>query len=168
MLNNEIVNNDLYKEVSAIAEQMDLSIVDVSKTVHNSDIHISITVYSSSKETGIDDCEHFHRTIQPRLELKYGRDNLSMEVATPGIQRLFKDCHEFSVFTGKKVRVYVLSLSSYVIGMISDTDDKSVTLSDVHIEDNNKDLNELIIEFKDIQKAKLEYVFASKKEKHNV
>ncbi len=168
MLINEIVNNDLYKEVSEVAEHMGLAIVDVSKTVHNSDIHISITIYSNSKETGIDDCEHFHRTIQPRLELKYGRDNLSMEVSTPGIQRLFKDCHEFSVFTGKKVRVYVLSLSSYVAGIISETDDTSVILSDVHIEDNNKDLQELKIEFKDIQKAKLEYVFASKKEKHNV
>lgn len=168
MLNNEIVNNDLFKEVSLIAEQMGLAVVDVIKTVHNNEIHIAITINSISGETGIEECEHFHRTIQPRLELEFGRDNLSMEVSTPGIQRQLKDCHEFSVFKGKKVRTYVISMSSYVVGTITDTDSESVLLSNVHVEDKNCDFNELKINFNDIQKAKLEYVFASNKEKHNV
>ncbi len=168
MLGNEIIRNELYNTLSEIASQLGMDVVDINKTVHASEIHISITIQVRGSETGIDDCERFHRTVQPRLELEFGRDNLSMEVSTPGIQRSFRDCHEFSVFFGKRVRVYVLSLSSYAIGTISETDSESVLLTDVYIEDKNAKCKDLKINFNDIQKAKLEYVFASDKEKHNV
>lgn len=164
MLKNEITKDELFKKLSVVAESLDLYVVDVAKTMHINEIHIAITIYKKNGETGIDDCEQFHKTVQPELELQFGRDELSMEVSTPGIQRAFKDCYEFKVFQNKSVRLYCTSLSSWIIGTIENSDENSVELTNVFIENGNKTEAICNLEYKDIQKAKLDYSFPEKKE----
>ena len=165
MLKNDIVKDDLFSELSTMGNSLDIFVVDVVKTVHGTDVHISVVIQPKKGEAGIESCELFHRTIQPRLELMFGRDNLSMEVSTPGLQRAFRDCYEFTVFIGKQVRLYSLDLSSWVNGTIKETGDDFVVLSDVLIEDGNRTADEYKEEYVNIQKAKLDFSFSTAKEK---
>ena len=87
----------------------------------------------------------------------YADRDIQLEVSSPGLQRNFKDYMEFSVFTGKSVRVYSVPESSYITGKIESADSSSVTLSEYLVEDMNEKGDRITIPFSDIAKAKLEY-----------
>lgn len=151
-------------ELKPFADSMNLSLVDVQKNVHGAkDVQVAIVIASKEGETSIDDCEKFHRTVQSRLEMLIGRDELSMEVSTPGLQRNFRDIWEFEVFNGKRCRVYDTSRSQWVEGNISACDQKTLTLLDYFIEDTGETGSYVEIELTDVHKAKLEYKFENKK-----
>ena len=51
--------------------------------------------------------------------------DMELEVSSPGLQRSFKDIIEFSIFSGKLVRVYSVSASAYIVGTIANADESS-------------------------------------------
>lgn len=157
MLKNEITGDPLYLDLKEIVANLGMVLCYVKKSNQNSTIQISVDIMKPEGETGIDDCALVHNTILPRLEMKYGRDNLYVEVATPGLQRNLRDYYEFSVFTGKRCRVYSLKYSCWVNGIICATDGNSVTLNDYEIEDTGEKGESMTFGYEDIQKAKLEY-----------
>lgn len=164
MLKNEIRDSSLFTDLSPIAESLGLTLVDVHKNVISHDeIQICIVVFNRMRDTSIEDCEKLHRTVQPRLELLFGRDVLSMEVSTPGLLRNFKDCYEFEVFKEKLCRVYSISNNSWIEGIIGDTDDNSVELFNYTVIDSNISGDRITLCFDDIQKAKLDYTFVNNK-----
>ena len=55
------------------------------------------------------------------------------------------------------MRLYCLSKSSWVSGVIERTDEKNVTLTDYEVEDTAEKGERIEIGLEDIQKAKLEY-----------
>ena len=157
MLKNEITRDPLYLDLKDIVANLGMELCYVRKSMLGSTVQIFVDIMKPEGETGIDDCALVHNTILPRLEMKYGRDELYVEVSTPGLQRNFRDIHEFSVFTGKRCRVYSQGKSSWITGIIEETDDEGVTLSDFEVE-NSKEKGETIkLGYEDIQKAKLEY-----------
>ncbi len=158
MLNKEIVNDKLFCELKPVVNGLGMQLVDVKKTqqAHNTTL-VSITITAFEGEAGIDECALVHRAVQPMLELEIGRDNLAMEVSTPGLQRIFRDFWEFEVFKGKRCRVYSLFFSSWITGIISEVKECAVVLGDYLIEDKSENGQQLEIGYEDIQKAKLEY-----------
>lgn len=163
MLKSEIVNDKLFQELKPFADSLNLSLVDVQKHVSSADdVHIALVVSSNSGDTTIDDCEHFHRTVQPRLEILFGREALSMEVSTPGLQRQFRDTWEFEVFKSKRCRVYDTSRSNWIEGNIAGITGDAVTLDDYLIEDTAETGTSIDIQLGNVQKAKLEFKFSNK------
>lgn len=165
MLKDEIVNSELYKDLDETAMSLGFCIVDADVYRKSDEIKVSITIASRSKDVSIDDCETFHRTAQPRLELKYDKDLLSMEVSTPGLQRNFKDFNEFDVFEGKTVRLYSKKAGSWVVGVNGGLEGNTIVLRDYRIEDSLETGELLVLEKEDVQKAKLEYVWESAEDK---
>lgn len=164
MLKNEIAQDKLFLELKPFADSLNLSLVDVQKNVHGAkDIQVAIVIASKEGETSIDDCEKFHRTVQSRLEMLIGRDELSMEVSTPGLQRNFRDIWEFEVFKTKRCRVYDTSRSQWVEGNIAGCDQKTLVLEDYLVEDTGEAGPSVEIELSNVHKAKLEYKFDNKK-----
>ncbi|MCF0237403.1 MAG: ribosome assembly cofactor RimP [Sphaerochaetaceae bacterium] len=157
MLNNEILSSPLYQELCPLVEALGMDLCDVRKSVQGKTVQIFVTVALKEGETGVDECAKVHHTILPRLQMQYGREELYMEVSTPGIQRNFRDVHEFRIFKGKRVRVYSQKFSSWVCGLIGETKDSSVCLTQYEVEDTKESGDILELNFEDIQKAKLEY-----------
>ena len=157
MLKNEITTDPLFQDLEQIVEDLGLVLCYARKSMQGKTVQVFVDIMKSEGETGIDECAKVHNTILPRLEMKYGRDDLYLEVSTPGLQRNLRDVYEFKVFRGKRCRVYSLSHSSWICGIIGETDGDGVVLSDFEVEDTKEKGDVIRIGFEDIQKAKLEY-----------
>lgn len=157
MLTNCIVKDPLFVDLKDIVANLGMVLCDVKKTMQGTTVQISVIIMNPLGDTSIDDCAKVHNTILPRLQVRFGRDNLYVEVSTPGLQRNFRDVYEFEVFQGKRCRLYCLSETSWMEGVIGKVENEAVTLLDYEIENSKEKGEEKMIEFNNIQKAKLDY-----------
>lgn len=156
MLKSGSEKEKLFLDVSALVASIGLKTVEVSEMIQNGERKITAILYNPNKEIDTDELASAYRIIFPRFsQLSENRD-LSLEISSPGMQRVIKDTLEFNVFLNKDVRIYCNSRSSYIIGKIKNSDDKSVTLSNYIIENSKENGDEITLLFSDINKAKLE------------
>ncbi len=85
----------------ALADRLGFELVDVSLDKESAGKYLRIYI---DKEAGIslDDCETYHRAIQPQLE-NYDYDFL--EVSSPGVDRPLKKERDFERAAGSEVEV---------------------------------------------------------------
>jgi len=55
-------------------------------------------------------------------------DRLSIEVASPGIDRTIKDAFEFQLYIGRGIRCYRTDISDWTAGIIEKADDQHLVL----------------------------------------
>lgn len=157
MLTDNALTDPLYGEIDGLMSAIGLRTVEAVSSVHQGMRSMRVVVYKEDGEVNTDDLAAAYNLIYPRYSIIYSDRDLQLEVSSPGLQRNFKDYMEFSVFTGKSVRVYSVPESSYITGEIESADSSSVTLSDYLVEDRNEKGDRITIPFSDIAKAKLEY-----------
>ncbi|MBO8436710.1 MAG: ribosome assembly cofactor RimP [Spirochaetes bacterium] len=157
MLTSDAAESTLYSQISSLLDGLGLKTVEAQDTVHQGTHSMRVVVYRNDREVNTDDLSQAYNIIYPRYSVIFSDRDLELEVSSPGLQRSFKDTVEFSIFTGKLVRVYVNSFSSYVTGTIASSDESSVTLTGCNIEDKGEERESLTVPFSDIAKAKLEY-----------
>lgn len=166
MIESKVQTDSLFLKVQEFAKALGLSVIEVNKNVKSStDIHLSFTIAKTNSDVSIDECETFHKAVLPSLELEYGREALSMEVSTPGIQRSIKDFYEFTVFVGKYCKIYSSKFSSWIEGTIEKSEDNKVSLKDFVVVDTQEKGESLVLDFSEIQKAKLEYKWETAEDK---
>ena len=140
-----------YAECAPLVEGMGYKLVDLkivpAKTVTK--ISAIITGTDPTQNIGVNDCAKVHRVLLTRLEALLGTEETTMELTSPGIEHNLKNAAEFSVFTGREVRVWDKTVNDWVSGKIKTADDKSVVL-DVDGTENK-------IAFENIAKAKFTY-----------
>ena len=73
-----------------------------------------------------------------------------MELTSPGIEHNIKNAAEFTVFTGRAIRVWDKTVTDWVEGKIKAADDKSVTLE-------GADGKTFTVSYENIAKAKFNY-----------
>lgn len=157
MLQKGIENDELFRGFAPLLAPMGITIVDVGRTEHGRTSSVSIIIKTDDHEVTIDDCAKVYNLVYPRLELKTGDRDLQLEVSTPGLQRNLHDVYEFGLFVGRRVRLYDLTRSAWVSGIISRVDDSSVALDDTTVEDRTENLGTCVVPYEQIQKAKLDY-----------
>jgi ribosome maturation factor RimP len=64
----------------------------------------------------------------PRLELAFPRQDIYLEVSSPGIDRLIKDGSEFAYYKGKGVRCYRIDISDWTAGVLESADEKGIVI----------------------------------------
>lgn len=166
MIEYKVQKEELFLAVKDFADALGLCVIEVHKDQKSAlDVHLSFTVAKIGGEVSIDECETFHRAVLPSLEIKYGREALSMDVSTPGILRNIKDLYEFTVFNGRYCRVYSSLYSSWIEGTITDFDGSVLTLNSYKIVDTSETGDFLKINTSEIQKAKLEYKWETAEDK---
>lgn len=158
-MRNRIQNDALFMELSAVLNPVGLLVVDAQKDEHRDTTHVVVTITNAEHSAGIDECTKAHRIIFPRLTLLQGDRHLDLEVSTPGIQRNFRDIYEFSLFMGKRCRVYDSRKATWVEGIIQETTDMEVVLSQAKFEDAKETMETYHIPYSQIHKAKLAYAW---------
>ena len=141
-----------YKECQALVEGMGYVLVELKIVPAKTTTKISAMIASkdSSVSIGVNDCAKVHRVLLAKLEALLGTEDTMMELTSPGIEHNIKNAAEFTVFTGRNVRVWNKSVSDWVSGKILFADDKSVTLE-------NENGESFSISYEDIAKAKFIY-----------
>ncbi len=144
-------------EYEPLLNAMGVVLVDINRIDRGKSVTVTMVIIAKDAQVSVDHCAKVYRLVYPRMELQLGERDLQLEVSTPGLQRTFKDVYEFSLFTGKRVRVYDTSKEAWVSGIITQTDQTSVQLTQVFIEDAKEMIETMSVAFSDIQKAKLDY-----------
>lgn len=157
MLATGIQKTNLFMEYEPLLEAMGITLVDINRIDRGKSVTVTMVIVAKEAEVSVDHCAKVYRLVYPRMELQLGERDLQLEVSTPGLQRTLKDVYEFSLFTGKRVRVYDTSKEAWVSGIIAQADQTSVQLSQVFIEDAKEMIETMSVAFSDIQKAKLDY-----------
>ncbi|MDT4761484.1 ribosome assembly cofactor RimP [Sphaerochaeta sp. PS] len=138
-------------------EALGITIVDINRVDRGFGVGVTIIIMTKDHEVTVADCSKVYKLVYPRMELQLGERDLHIEVSTPGLQRTIKDVYEFSLFGGKRVRVYDTKHEEWVSGLITDSDDASVTLASAYIGDSKEMIETMVVDFSRIQKAKLDY-----------
>ena len=140
-----------YSDCAPLVEGMGYKLVDLkivpAKTITK--ISAIITGTDPTQNIGVNDCAKVHRALLTRLEALLGTEETTMELTSPGIEHNLKNAAEFSVFTGREVRVWDKTVNDWVAGKIKSADDKKVILES---EGSQKE-----IAFENIAKAKFTY-----------
>ena len=141
-----------YKDCSPLVEGMGFVLVDLKVVPSKQTTKISAVIASKdpSANIGVNDCAKVHRVLLPRLEALLGTEDTMMELTSPGIEHNIKNAAEFTVFTGREVRVWDKTVTDWVGGKIISADDKSVTME---TEGGEK----LTVSYENIAKAKFIY-----------
>lgn len=119
-----------YKECSTLVEGLGYKLVDLkivpAKTITK--ISAIVTTIEPDQNMGVNDCAKVHRVLLPRLEQLLGTEETTMELTSPGIEHNIKNAAEFSVFTGRNVRIWDKIASDWIGGKIISSDNQSVTI----------------------------------------
>jgi ribosome maturation factor RimP len=78
---------------------------------------------------GTDDCSRAHRAILPRLEAAFPGNDISVEVSTPGINRVVKDGMELAHYLGRGVRLWRIDISDWSAGLLEAADEHGITIN---------------------------------------
>ena len=139
---------EVSEEIEPILKALGLITVEVHIGRIKGQSLVSIIVYSS-QGIGIEDCAKVSKLIYPKLELIQDLGDFSLEVSSPGIDRVFKSREEYKIFKGKAVSILTHESSEWINGIIDHVDDEMVCIK-------SKD-EQLSIRFDSIKKSKLEY-----------
>mgnify|MGYP006300810253 FL=1 len=138
----------LHEQLEEIVQGVGFRIVELSTSVVKGRTHVNLVIYRP-EGVSIDDVAEVHKTVLPRIELLLDDRDVALQVASPGIDRTFKDNVEFAVFAGKGARVLSQERGDWVAGIIGEVSDRDVELETPE--------GVVKIAFSDVQKAKLDY-----------
>jgi ribosome maturation factor RimP len=125
---------------------MGYSLVELAIFKRQSTWQVKVVI-TGPNGVGIADCTKVHRALLPRLEAILSSQDMYVEVASPGIDRILKNAAEFGVFTGKLVKVWNSDISDWMQGTVLEAGIESVKLA--------SESGEMDIPFTKIAKAKL-------------
>jgi ribosome maturation factor RimP len=117
----------LFVELEPLLTEAGLNLVDLSVNRRGGSVQVRATIYSPMG-TGIDECAKAHRIAYPRIIEILAHPEPSLEVASPGIDRVLRSAREWSIFKGKGVRVLLRGEQEWLRGRIKGLDGGSVLL----------------------------------------
>lgn len=141
-----------YGKCAPLVEELGFVLVDLKIIPSKTTTKISAVIASKDPDAnlGVNDCAKVHRVLLPKLEELLGTEDTMMELTSPGIEHNLKNAAEFTVFTGRKVRVWDKETSDWLGGTIKSADDKSVTLE-------TENGTNITVSYENIAKAKFIY-----------
>lgn len=139
-----IGETELHELIIATLNRLDLNLLELNIGRPHGDVHISIVVHKRSG-VSLDDLSEAQKILRPRLALEYGRDKLSLEIASPGTSRKLKSVKEYEFFRGSDVEVLITDTWQKAKIINSDKDNVELEIAS----------EKLKIPYSDIRKARL-------------
>ena len=119
-----------YEDCAPLVEGLGFVLVDLKIIPTKNVTKISAVIASKdpAQNIGVNDCAKVHRALLTRLEALLGTEETTMELTSPGIEHNIKNAAEFTIFTGREIRIWDKTVNDWVHGKIYSADEKSVTL----------------------------------------
>ena len=147
-----------FADCSPLVTGLGYILVDLKVVPQNGSIKVTAVITKPAGDSGavgVNDCARVHRALLPRLEAVLDSQDIYMEVASPGMERLIKNPAEFTLFVGRYVRVWDSQITDWVAGKIISSDDQSITLELVGDGVTEEPAQVSTIPYQRISKAKL-------------
>jgi ribosome maturation factor RimP len=96
----------LLDELTKITQPLGISVVELAVNWGKNGLNIRVIVEKASRIT-IGDCERITRLYNDRLTIleSIEENNYTLQVTSPGIDRVFKDKAEYTIFKSRDVRI---------------------------------------------------------------
>lgn len=117
----------LFDSLEQVIHGLGMSLVECTVSRHKGTVHVRLVVYKAGA-IGLEDCSRVHRAVLPRLELAFPPEELSVEVSSPGIERLVKDGSEFIHYIGRGIRCYRTDISGWTEGILEAVGGEGIVL----------------------------------------
>jgi ribosome maturation factor RimP len=118
----------LFAELEPPLREAGLSLVDLVVSRHRGAAQVRMTVYSPGG-TGTNECAKAHRIAYPKAAEVLAHPDPSLEVSSPGIDRVLRSAREWSIFKGRGVRVLLRGESEWLLGRIEGSSDGKASLA---------------------------------------
>jgi len=138
------VNPELEEIITEMINQMALTLVEMSIEHRGGGVKIKLVLHKSGG-VSLNDLAQAQKVLRPRLEIEFNRENLVLEISSPGLSRIMKHPREYEIFRGSQVEL--LRGGSWISGMLKETDNWNVVIA--------AGSGELAIPIKQIKKARL-------------
>lgn len=112
----------------AIIEGMGFQVVEAQYRRLRASIQVVIFIYRA-EGVSLADCTDVYRTVMPRLEVVLDSREINLEISSPGISRSIKYFREFSIFTGRKLRLMERDENEWIEGTIASADDETMVFA---------------------------------------
>lgn len=140
----------LVEEIRSLLEGAGLKLVELSLGRSRGSASARATIYAPGG-TGTDECAKAHRLILPLLEAYFGTEP-SVEVMSPGIDRILRNAGEWRVFRGRWVKALLKTDAEeggdWIQGRIEEAGDEGVVLA--------TDTGKRSVRFDELAKARLD------------
>jgi ribosome maturation factor RimP len=117
----------LFAKLEPLLREAGLSLVELSAGRRGGSATVRMTVYSP-RGTGTDECAKAHRIAYPVAQAILAPAEPSLEVSSPGIDRVLRSAREWEIFMGKDVRVLLSGETEWIQGRIASVDGASASL----------------------------------------
>lgn len=96
----------LLNELKKITQPLEIRLIELSMSAGKNGINIRVVIDKDGGVT-LNDCERINRLYNERLTILklIENDNYTLQVSSPGMNRVFKDDEEYNLFKSRKVRV---------------------------------------------------------------
>ena len=135
-----------YSECEPLVTGLGYSLVELNVFRRKSSWQVKVVI-TGPAGVGVDDCAKVHRALVTRLEAVLDSQDVYVEVASPGLDRIIKNAAEFALFTGKSVRIWNTDITDWIQGTVVSSDYNTVLI--------DTDTERLSIPYSKIAKAKL-------------
>ena len=115
-------------QIEGLLRETGLGLIDFGVSRKGSAVSARAIVYSPSG-TGTRECSIAHRLIYPWLQVHFGIEDPSLEVSSPGIDRMIKSPREYLVFAGKGLKVLLVDETEWIRGRIISVTEKELRLA---------------------------------------
>jgi len=123
-----------YEETAAVREQLKAvldglkySLLELTISRSRGSVQVRVVIYNGAS-IGTEDCTKVHRAIMPRLELAFDKQDVYLEVSSPGVDRLIKEGAEFVHYKGRGVRCYRTDITDWTAGVLESADENGIIL----------------------------------------
>lgn len=141
------------KKIQDILLSTEYKPVEIHSAKTRNNLSIRVVIFKKGG-IGLNDCEKVHKLLIEQLFTNKDtgdkdNDDISFEITSPGINRVFKSDAEFEIFKGSLVQVLIRETQIWLKGIIEDSDKESFLLKSSTGEEK--------VRFSDIQKTKLDF-----------
>lgn len=123
----EQVNSKVRTEVEPIIQGMGFHLVECAVARLKGAWRVHLVIYRSSG-VGIDECAEVSRLAYPRIQVIEGLEDAGLEVSSPGLARAIKRVEEYSIFTGRGVRILASGETEWIGGAIERVEGRTLHL----------------------------------------
>jgi len=105
------------QSIETILVNAGLHLLEFSVSRHRNNVTVKAVIYSPAG-TGTDECTRAYRLILPQVQLAYDTQSPSIEVSSPGIDRILKSARDWKAFVGKQVKVLRVDHDEWFAGVL--------------------------------------------------
>lgn len=108
---------EVHDAIEPVLSGMGYALVECAIGRRKGSTQVSVVIYRR-QGVGVDDCAAVSELLLPRLETMSSLPDVSLEVSSPGIERVIHSPEEYGIFQGRGVRILAGTETEWQSGII--------------------------------------------------